>query len=603
MNFFQKIREVKLPFLAVIGALVFGGIVAPANAAAVPSNPAITLNGLSANLSFDVAGYAAGSTCRAVARLSSLSDLDQTALLGRTSMNYISNGDAAFAANTATGSSSSEMLIFSALQRGTSYKYFLLCHSASFADPSAVLSGTFVVPGNTPAATGLTYTYNTTTTGTLSFSASENGTCYAVARLNSAAALTNANKSYIVTTALSGTPGSSDQAVAYGNVTSGVSRSLSLSGMTSGSSYTVYVACQDVTATATSNLYSYGFTHQLGGGGVSYSACNPALTVTSIGYANGRTTLAPGESYSRVFNNDPSIVSSNGCAAAFAGNVAYGYRATLDGVQIYAFSNGASSGNIIVRTNSVTYETLIANPIFNGRTISQGSVYTISYYVGLTTTPTSSDTPTFSFSLILNPNGGGSSPTTAAVQRPLPQINFAANPVNGVSARPTADTRKGTLTIEGSNLSDLTSITIGGKAATFTVKDGKLDIKLPAGVTGFPEVVMTNASGSITMQNAIEIYAPTVQKLTRFVGERLTLAGMEALENLYIDNKTATALEATVVVAPDATEAEIAKAVKAATKAVTYIDKVGKRIVRTAVTVSKTGEAGTKPSIEMSFTK
>ena len=114
---------------------------------------------------------------------------------------------------------------------------------------------------------------------------------------------------------------------------------------------------------------------------------------------------------------------------------------------------------------------------------------------------------------------------------------------------------------------------------------------------------MTNGGGSITMQNAIEIYAPKVQKLTQLIGDRFTVAGTEALENAYINSKDATALEAFVVVAPDANEAEIAKAVKAATKAVNYIDKVGKRIVRTAVTVVKTGAAGTKPSVEMSFTK
>jgi hypothetical protein len=38
MNIFQKFREVKLPFLAVVAALAFGGIVAPANA----SVPTIT---------------------------------------------------------------------------------------------------------------------------------------------------------------------------------------------------------------------------------------------------------------------------------------------------------------------------------------------------------------------------------------------------------------------------------------------------------------------------------------------------------------------------------------------------------------------------------
>jgi hypothetical protein len=195
------------------------------------------------------------------------------------------------------------------------------------------------------------------------------------------------------------------------------------------------------------------------------------------------------------------------------------------------------------------------------------------------------------------------SSVTATVRRPLPSISFATSTAPGVSARPTSDTRKGTLTIQGENLSDLTAITIGGKAATFTVKDGKLEIKLPAGVTGFPEVVMTNGGGSITMQNAIEIFAPRVQSLTRFVGDRFTKAGLEILENVSIENKDATAIEATVVVAADATEADYANAVTAATSAAAYLDKVSKRIVRTAVNVVKTGAAGSKPTVEMAFTK
>ena len=311
-----------------------------------------------------------------------------------------------------------------------------------------------------------------------------------------------------------------------------------------------------------------------------YVACTDGTLVSSLATQNFTTSSPP----TRI---------------TFDSNRPSGVTASVSGMPIMnpATNNGGQLQNMMMGQSP-----FLSGYTFGGwqTTPTGGTLYAIT-----STVPNSTDITLYAkWTAIGGPSQPQQqAPTTAAVQRPLPQINFAANPVNGVSARPTADTRKGTLTIEGSNLSDLTSITIGGKAATFTVKDGKLDIKLPAGVTGFPEVVMTNASGSITMQNAIEIYAPTVQKLTRFVGERLTLAGMEALENLYIDNKTATALEATVVVAPDATEAEIAKAVKAATKAVTYIDKVGKRIVRTAVTVSKTGEAGTKPSIEMSFTK
>lgn len=195
------------------------------------------------------------------------------------------------------------------------------------------------------------------------------------------------------------------------------------------------------------------------------------------------------------------------------------------------------------------------------------------------------------------------SSVTSGVQRPLPKISFATNPAPGFSVRPTSDTRKGTLTLQGENFSDLTAITIGGKKADFTVKDGKLEIKLPAGVTGFPEVVMTNGGGSITMQNAIEIVENKVQKLTRFVGDRFTKAGLEVLENALIEHKESTSIEAIVVVAADATEADYANAVKAATDAATYLDKVSKRIAHTSVTVVKTGTAGSKPVVEMNFTK
>ena len=235
---------------------------------------------------------------------------------------------------------------------------------------------------------------------------------------------------------------------------------------------------------------------------------------------------------------------------------------------------------------------------YNGASVSITGKH-ITYYENYSGARTSAQTVQYGGSSSSNQQA----PTTAAVQRPLPQISFATNPAPGFSVRPTSDTRKGTLTLKGENFSDLTAITIGGKKADFTVKDGKLEIKLPAGVTGFPEVVMTNGGGSITMQNAIEIVETKVQKLTRFVGDRFTKAGLEVLENACIDNKESTSIEAIVVVASDATEADYANAVKAATDAATYLDKVSKRISHTSVTVVKTGAAGSKPTVEMNFTK
>ena len=140
---------------------------------------------------------------------------------------------------------------------------------------------------------------------------------------------------------------------------------------------------------------------------------------------------------------------------------------------------------------------------YNGASVSITGKH-ITYYENYSGARTSAQTVQYGGSSSSNQQA----PTTAAVQRPLPQISFATNPAPGFSVRPTSDTRKGTLTLKGENFSDLTAITIGGKKADFTVKDGKLEIKLPAGVTGFPEVVMTNGGGSITIASTVTATVP-----------------------------------------------------------------------------------------------
>jgi hypothetical protein len=538
MNIFQKIREVKLPFLAVIGALVFGGIVAPASAAGTSVTAADIIN----------------TTVNRGTTTSSANSITVTATMA-----------------------SGETL-------GGAYAFTTLSDAQH----------QFTLQANDSIKVVATYT--NLTSGTNATSISMGYTSWYGYQQGQNTSISGSNG-----TTVNGSANTASKTAALTNLTAGTYDAINLN-----SNMNVTDA-----AVAAGDQVRIVYEYYLVRGGVE-SAFN---LVTGQNNARGEIRIRKSVSDDHtVTSADTSLYSSanfcvfnneNGVTAGTQIEVTASSTGTLAAqmTDVYLTNNGSP----IQASNGIYTVTMPS-----GSWTSQGIGVFIQAYnlstVGQTWAPTVSAVIAGTSTNVLDRcNRQQVTPpapaqVTASV-RPLPQINFAANPVNGVSARPTADTRKGTLTIEGSNLSDLTSITIGGKAATFTVKDGKLDIKLPAGVTGFPEVVMTNASGSITMQNAIEIYAPTVQKLTKFVGERLTLAGMEVLENLYINNKTATALEATVVVAPDATEAEIAKAVAAATKAVTYIDKVGKRIVRTAVTVSKTGEAGTKPAIEMSFTK
>ena len=536
MNIFQKIREVKLPFLAVVAALAFGGIVAPASAAGT----SVTSSQVS------------------------------TTLVQRGTSSYSSNGNTVVATVGANET----------VQGG----YFYL----QAADPNNPLT---IQAGDSFKAVATYTNLTSSTTATVIKSNWMNASGSA----NGNAPYLNASNNSMVT----GSNNTVTQTMTLGSLTPGTYNLLSIN---FGIDLTdAAVAANDQLQVVAQFMLVRGGTETiLAQRGNNYGS-NSVIQLKKVSTLNH--TMVSGDNFTYtngyfcVFNNQNGVtngtqieitVSNSGDSGIQNAMVMPQNAGQLNGVN-NVFSFTLPSSNWTRHSFSVMLQ-------------PQSTSVNKTWQPSFTAVIAGTNTNVMDSCNSQQVTPPAPAQVTATV-RPLPQINFAANPVNGVSARPTADTRKGTLTIEGSNLSDLTSITIGGKAATFTVKDGKLDIKLPAGVTGFPEVVMTNASGSITMQNAIEIYAPTVQKLTKFVGERLTLAGMEVLENLYINNKTATALEATVVVAPDATEAEIAKAVAAATKAVTYIDKVGKRIVRTAVTVSKTGEAGTKPAIEMSFTK
>lgn len=481
MNIFQRIKEVKLPFFAVIAALVFGGVVAPANAA-VPSATNFTTTNLTfsgATVSFDMSvASSSGVGCKAMARAASATAPTVAYILAATTYDS-ANGDlTSFTSNVSNlNAVTTGSISFSGLPAGTSFVVYVACQDGA------------------SQSTLFTHTFTTTAVATLLTPATFSGTVSAGQTLTATAATYS----------------------------------------TQGATNKWWIFCTNSHAPAT---------------GLAVNAvlqdCAPMFdSLNSHNSYRSNPTQTP---LTFVIPNDGNVIDFNGASVSITGKHITFYET------FYVTYSGARS-----------------------------TAQTVQY-------------------------GGGSSssqqaPTTAAVQRPLPKISFATNPAPGFSVRPTSDTRKGTLTLQGENFSDLTAITIAGKKADFTVKDGKLEIKLPAGVTGFPEVVMTNASGSITMQNAIEIVENKVQKLTRFVGDRFTKAGLEVLENALIEHKESTSIEAIVVVAADATEADYANAVKAATDAATYLDKVSKRISHTSVTVVKTGAAGSKPTVEMNFTK
>ena len=573
MNIFQRIKEVKLPFFAVIAALVFGGVVAPANAVGV-AHSSITATPGSSNI---VILYG---LCQSLPGTLLASEFvlekDENPIWTQKSITATISGPEitlTLASGTISGTDNYRLSY-----TGTS----LTCASGSALD-------TF---SNQPVDIDLTATsMPSAITGSTSLG-STISVATSAAWSNPSAVITKAWYKCLggtISAAVASSRWSAESNGMMCSVVSGqTSNSLVLSALTFSASERVFYEEKAVLGSKTRyvNTAAINVTAatQGGGGGGGGGGAPTASNITVSSITNGGATI--------TFNQSL-YGSGQGCMAKLrlASSAAYSVAQVLDYTQsAIASSSWINSGSGAV-TWSITGKTAGTNYAADIACTNQGAnsqVYTTSF----TTTGTA-------------PSGGqgGNQQANASQRRPLPQISFATNPAPGFSVRPTSDTRKGTLTLKGENFSDLTAITIGGKKADFTVKDGKLEIKLPAGVTGFPEVVMTNGGGSITMQNAIEIVENKVQKLTRFVGDRFTKAGLETLENACIDNKDATSIEAIVVVASDATEADYANAVKAATDAATYLDKVSKRISHTSVTVVKTGAAGSKPTVEMNFTK
>ena len=67
----------------------------------------------------------------------------------------------------------------------------------------------------------------------------------------------------------------------------------------------------------------------------------------------------------------------------------------------------------------------------------------------------------------------------------------------------------GAITVYGSYFYDVSSVTVGGRAATFTVvNQGQIGVTVPAGTAGSADLVITTAHGSVTAANAI-VYRAT----------------------------------------------------------------------------------------------
>jgi len=203
--------------------------------------------------------------------------------------------------------------------------------------------------------------------------------------------------------------------------------------------------------------------------------------------------------------------------------------------------------------------------------------------------PTSTDSP-----------GGDSSSDGGSPVAAAPAPSFTIN------SRPLVSTKGQTLTLNGANLGDVTVVRVGGKEAKIVRKsDGEIVIDVPEGFEGYPDVEVVSSSGTNTIQGLLKVVKPyaakRTQKITQFSGNLPTKAATASLKKMYLKSTTANLLTCVSTVASNATPSQVAKAKTQAKATCQSVVEYSKFIKSADVQVSKTGKAGSKPVLAVTF--
>ena len=280
----------------------------------------------------------------------------------------------------------------------------------------------------------------------------------------------------------------------------------------SASNLSVTVTATGANGLSKSSVFNYTVTGGSGGGGGGVSNCNPAITVTALGWSSA--SIGTSGTVRTIYNNDPSIGTSTLC---FATMVDMSVLTTLNGVVVGTPTRYPTYG-MGISSSQITLSMLLTNPSLSSLTINDGDVYTNNYYVSLGRVPTLSDTPTFSRSLILNPGVAGSSvvstpqlsveqarnvlkPVPAAVQPLVPGFLALNKPMASLG---------GKVALSAGDFTGLVSAKIAGKSLDFILGNtGKITMTVPQGEAGkTADLHLTFNTGSIILQDAIKYVAP-----------------------------------------------------------------------------------------------
>ena len=246
---------------------------------------------------------------------------------------------------------------------------------------------------------------------------------------------------------------------------------------------------------------SSSFTVTVGGGqGSPSQPCPSAMTSIHSTQANLTTT----NSYSVYLNND---TTQTGCLTnQIAGG---GVRTTLNGAVVGTpfFSPQVS---FLISSTPRTLATLLANPSLSSFTITDGAVYTVSYYRNLTAAPTANDVPFASYSMTLYPSGSPA-PQQQVQNNSAPTVPTNVPLIAPIAVPATGLTPGGSLTLSGANMAKVTEVKIGGTVAKTVASASGVAIDVPKDLKpGAYDLLITTPTGSTQFVGAIKVADPVV---------------------------------------------------------------------------------------------
>ena len=253
-----------------------------------------------------------------------------------------------------------------------------------------------------------------------------------------------------------------------------------------------------------SNAVSYTYLPPMSSCGVAATSIH--ATVSQLDTTNSFTTY---------FNND--VTKTNCFATPITGG--YGTRTTLNGTQVgsafYTAGSVSPTASLVPRTLAV----LMSNPSLAAMNPTNGALYRVSYYQGISAAPTANDVPFMYYEITLNPSGNSNSNSNSnsnnnvqqQVQQSAPVVPTNIPLVAPIAAPKLGVTPGAALVLSGANMSTVSSIKIDATATTTKTTVGGVEIQVPANLTpGAHDLLITTTTGSTLYVGAIKVADPMV---------------------------------------------------------------------------------------------